>query len=144
MPFRRRYFHPGAPGHATPVHLERLPGMRQQFVVNVPIFRSRSPRPMARWPPPLRLLPSQASTQSERTHVTTTHLHTHRRRSKAPLAVRTGVQRVLRGSLPPSLIGDYLVASRAPGGWPILAVWQGIASLYLAIRGASLPHTSIV
>jgi hypothetical protein len=86
MPFRRRYFQPGALGHATPVHLERLPGMRQQFVVDVPLFWSRSPRPMARRLTPLRLLPSQASTQSERAHAAATRPHTHRKRSKAPLA----------------------------------------------------------
>jgi hypothetical protein len=97
MPFRRRYFQPGAPGHATPVHLERLSGMRQQFVVNVPLFRSRSPRPMARRPPPLRLLPSQAPTRSERAHATATRPHTRRRPNKAPLAIRTGSPTSLEG-----------------------------------------------
>jgi hypothetical protein len=111
MPFRPRYFQPGAPGHATSVHLERLPGMRQQFVVNVPLFRSSSPRPMARRPTPLRLLPSQTSTQSERTHAAATRPHTHRKRSKAPLAIRTGAQRVLMASLLARLLGDYLAAS---------------------------------
>jgi hypothetical protein len=76
-----------------------------------PFFRSRSPRPMARRPPPLRLLPSQASTQSERAHATATRLHTHRKRSKAPLAIGRGVQRVLKVSLRASLIGDCVVAS---------------------------------
>src|SRR5580704_13890527 len=96
--------------------------MRQQFVVNVPLFRSRSPRPMARRPTPLRLLPSQASTQSERAHAAA-RPHTYRKRSKAPLAIRTGVQRVSTASLSASLIGDYLAslsgqylaASRTPG-----------------------------
>jgi hypothetical protein len=45
-----------------------------------------SPRPMARRSTPLRLLPSQASTQSERAHAAATRPHTHRKRSKAPLA----------------------------------------------------------
>ena len=127
MPFCRRYFQPGAPGHATPVHLERQPGMRQQFVVNVPLFRSRSPRPMARWSPPLRLLPSQASTQSERAHAAT-RPHTHRKRSKAPLAIRTGGPTSLDGEsygdyLVATLSIQYLSASRAPGlGLGVLAL----------------------
>jgi hypothetical protein len=146
MPFRPRYFQPGPPVHATPVHLQRLPGMRQQFVVNVSLFRSRSPRPMARRPPPLRLLPSQASTQSERAHATATRLHTHRKRSKAPLAIGRGVQRVLKVSLRASLIGDcvvaspssqYFAASRAPGlgaGGPSLRFGQGRALRALQFR----------